>query len=108
MFESFLVAQGVVANAGAIVVDGGEGIIEELGDLGAVGFAHANEREDAEFGGEELALLGKDGCLGLEQGIELLDKIRIEGEEQLVEIGVELLEFFLDEVGGLEFSGEFF
>ena len=99
MFESLFVAQSVVSNTRAIVVDSGEGIVEELGNLRAVGLTHANEGEDAEFGGEQFASLGHDGRLGFEQRVELLDEIGIEGKEELVEVGIELFLFLFDEVG---------
>ena len=99
MFESLFVAQSVVSNTRAIVVDSGEGIVEELGNLRAISLSHANEGEDAEFGGEQFASLGHNGRLGFEQRVELLDEIGIEGEEELVEVSVELRLLFFDEVG---------
>ena len=99
MFESLFVAQSVVSNTRAIVVDGCEGVVEELGNLRAISLSHANEGEDAEFGGEQFASLGHNGRLGFEQRVELLDEIGIEGEEELVEVSVELRLLFFDEVG---------
>ena len=93
LLEVLTVADGSVLHTGPVVVDGVDGIVEELGNLAAVLNTETDEGEDAD-GRRELAFLEFfNAFFGAQQLIEISYEIREEMEEGAVEIDVQLFEF---------------
>ena len=91
-----------MAHTQAVVVNGLERVLEELGYASRIGDSDAHEGIDAQFGGEPSFLGGPNLLFFLEQGIETLDKIGVCKEESIVELLVESLEIVVGELVGSE------
>ena len=99
-------AGGFAAGLAAVVVNGGDGILEEFGDARAVSDAEADEGEDSELGVEVLAGLECDAVFLVEQAVEFLDEVGEKAEEGAVELAVELASFGFDELVGADGSAQ--
>ena len=64
--EALAIVEGTILDAGAVVIDGVDAVVEELGNLRRVLDAQADERKDADFGHQSVVFLGVDLHLGLE------------------------------------------
>ena len=80
-----LVPLCLIAYLTAIDINRIDGITEETGNLIAVRDAEADEGKDANLGAEQLAGLGIDFLALGQKLVELLDEMRVEVEERLVE-----------------------
>lgn len=69
------VAKGFFLNAGTIIVDRIGRIIEEFGNAGTLLNAQSYERKDAQVGSQLSAVGNVDTMFGLEQRVEIIDKI---------------------------------
>ena len=63
-----------MAHTQTIIVNGLGRIMQKLGYADAVGYAHADEGIDAEFGRKTVGCGRKDGTIGLEQAVAKLHK----------------------------------
>lgn len=101
VLELLTVYGSAVLYLGAVVVDGVDRIVQELGYLGAVVDAEAYQGEDA-YARSQLGLVGqRDAAVGLEELVELVDKRREEAYERGVEYLEQLLLLLVAEVVGL-------
>ena len=73
-----------------------------MGDLGGVCHAETDEGEDAKLGGEQFSSLGLNLFVGTEECIEILYKMRMNVDECLVEIDIELLLLTLEKLVAFE------
>ena len=63
-----------MAHTQTIIVNGLGRIMQKLGYADAVGYTHADEGIDAEFGRKTVSCRRKDGTIGLEQTVAKLHK----------------------------------
>ena len=73
--EIATVAQGGIAQPGAVIEDCGFGAVEELGYLYRIGDAQAQCSQDSQFRGER-AFGDGETAFGLEQHVDLLNEVR--------------------------------
>ena len=70
--------------------------------LGGVRHAETDEGEDAKFGGEQFASLWLNLFVGTEKRIEILHEMRMDVDECLVEVNIELFLLTLEELIAFE------
>ena len=88
-FEIVFAREGGIAYLRAVIIDGIGRVVQQLRYLGTGINTEPHERKDTQFGGEHIPLLGRDARFGREQGIEIIDKSRVERQEGLVKIAIE-------------------
>ena len=73
--EGVAVAQSAILDFGAVVIDGVDRVVQELGDSAAVLDAQADEGEDAHVGIQHAGFRQSNAALGTQQGVEVVDKV---------------------------------
>ena len=93
LFEIVARNERVPFDLRTVVVDRAHGVAQQGGDLRRVVDAQPDQREDAQLGVQQFALLGLDARLLVQQRVEILDEGGVELQERRVEIVIELLQF---------------
>ena len=90
MIERLVVEVGAVANTGLVGIDGVDGVVEHFADLVVVADSETDEREDTQFGREELVTLDRQLFSLTQERVEVPDEVREDMQERLVELLVEV------------------
>ena len=88
-----------ILDAGAVVIDGVDGVMQKLCYLRRVVDAQTYEGKDAYVGGELVLLLGVYLHVGLQQGVKAVDEVGEQVQENGVEVLVELFYLLLLQFG---------
>jgi len=91
----------------AVVVDGADRTVQQRGDGRRVGDAQADQRVDAQHGGQLAVVTPLGAGLVGKQAVHLVDERGKKPEEGLVEKRIELLQLVVADVAAGVFAAEF-